>query len=97
MPNELKPCSFCGSKAHIFQKGVKNEYWHDFNYKYIANKRLCNKASKETRNVVVEMCKEVMQKCPEFYGLLVPMCTYHGNKCHEMFPCKRGQKNEGTV
>lgn len=63
----------------------------------IANKRLCNKASKETRNVVVEMCKEVMQKCPEFYGLLVPMCTYHGNKCHEMFPCKRGQKNEGTV
>lgn len=40
MPNELKPCPFCGSKAHIYQKGVKNEYWHDFNYKYIA---MCNK------------------------------------------------------
>ena len=55
----------------------------------IANKRLCNQASRETRDVVVEMCKEVMKVCPEFYGLLEPMCRYHNGKCHEMFPCKR--------
>ena len=22
-------------------------------------------------------------------GLLVPMCQYHGGKCHEMFSCKK--------
>lgn len=51
----------------------------------IANKRLCKQASKETREVVCEMCKEVLQKCPEFENLLVPMCEY--GRCNEMFPC----------
>jgi thymidylate synthase ThyX len=55
----------------------------------IANKRLCNQASKETKSVVSEMCKAVLQVCPEFEGLLVPMCTYHGGVCHEMFPCNQ--------
>jgi thymidylate synthase ThyX len=54
----------------------------------IANKRLCKQASEETRQVVRMMCKEVLKVCPEFEGLLVPMCRY--GKCHEMFPCKRG-------
>lgn len=55
----------------------------------IANKRLCNKASKETREVVQAMCAEVLKKCPEFEGLLVPMCQYHGGVCHEMQPCSK--------
>lgn len=54
----------------------------------IANKRLCKQASEETRQVVKMMCKEVLKVCPEFEGLLVPMCRY--GKCHEIFPCKRG-------
>lgn len=54
----------------------------------IANKRLCKQASEETRQVVKMMCKEALKVCPEFEGLLVPMCRY--GKCHEMFPCKRG-------
>lgn len=54
----------------------------------IANKRLCNQASEETRQVVQMMCDEVVKVCPEFGGLLVPMCQYHGGKCHEMFSCK---------
>ena len=58
----------------------------------VANKRLCNQASKETRQVVQAMCDEVMDVCPEFEGLLVPMCVYHNGKCHEMFPCKEGLK-----
>ena len=55
----------------------------------IANKRLCMQASEETRNVVSEMCKQVIELCPEFKGLLVPMCVYNGGVCHEMKPCKK--------
>ena len=54
----------------------------------IANKRLCNQASEETRQIVKMMCDEVLNVCPEFDGLLVPMCQYQGGKCHEMFSCK---------
>ena len=55
----------------------------------IANKRLCKKASPETREVVEMMRKEVEQVCPEFRGLLVPMCEYQGGVCHEMKSCGR--------
>lgn len=54
----------------------------------VANKRLCNQAIKETQQVVRLMCLEVLDKCPEFEGQLVPMCKYHGGVCHEMFPCR---------
>lgn len=53
----------------------------------IANKRLCRKASPETRAVVEEMCRLVRAQCPEFEDVLVPMCAYAG--CHEMEPCDR--------
>lgn len=53
----------------------------------LANKRLCMKASPETREVVREMCRQVEVCCPEFRGLLVPMCEYHGGICHEMKSC----------
>lgn len=55
----------------------------------VANKRLCEQASEETRQVVKLMCQEVEKTCPEFKGLLVPMCVYHGGICHEMFSCKK--------
>lgn len=58
----------------------------------LANKRLCMKASKETREVVAEMCRLVEEKCPEFKGLLVPMCEYHGNVCHEIYGCGKCKK-----
>ncbi len=57
----------------------------------IANKRLCKQASEETRQVVQMMCAEVLKVCPEFEGLLVPMCQHQGGKCHEIFSCK-GEK-----
>lgn len=50
----------------------------------IANKRLCNMAAKETREIVEEMCRQVAELCPEFVGVLVPMCVYNGWACHEM-------------
>lgn len=55
----------------------------------IANKRLCMQAAPETRAVAEEMCRLVLEKMPEFEGLLVPMCEYNGGVCHEMKPCGR--------
>ena len=55
----------------------------------IANKRLCMQASKETREVIEEMCRQVIVFCPEFEPFLVPMCFYNGSVCHEMKPCGR--------
>lgn len=52
----------------------------------IANKRLCNQASPETREVVKLMCEEVIKTNPEFREFLVPMCQYVG-ECKEMNPC----------
>lgn len=54
----------------------------------VANKRLCGKASFKTRMVVFEICRQVIKLCPEFDGLLVPMCEYTG-ECKEMRPCGR--------
>ena len=53
----------------------------------IANKRLCNLASKETRELVKMICKEVIKVCPEFKDELVPVCVRNGGFCYEMFPC----------
>lgn len=53
----------------------------------IANKRLCNQASKETREVVQMMVGEVLKTNPEFVDELVPMCVREGGVCHEMCPC----------
>lgn len=54
----------------------------------IANKRLCNQASKETREIVQEMCYQVKVVCPEFEDELIPMCVRE-NGCNEMKPCGR--------
>ena len=53
----------------------------------IANKRLCNQASPETRQLVKDMCALAEAANPELRGLLVPMCEYHGGVCYEMEPC----------
>ena len=55
----------------------------------VANKRLCSLAAAETRAVVREMCDKALEVCPEFNGLLVPMCEYHGGVCHELKSCGR--------
>ena len=53
----------------------------------IARKRLCTQASPETREVVEEMCREVLDVCPEFRGLFEPMCFYRGGRCDEFNCC----------
>lgn len=56
----------------------------------IANKRLCNQASQETRSIVAEMCRLAEEAVPELNGLLVPMCKY--GRCHEIYPCNANSK-----
>ena len=53
----------------------------------IAHKRLCMKASPETRAVVEQMCSLVLKTNPEFEGLLVPNCAYRGGLCDEFDSC----------
>lgn len=61
----------------------------------IANKRLCNLASKETRQLVNVICDLVCDVCPEFREELVPMCVRNGGVCYEMFSCReRKTENE---
>ena len=58
----------------------------------IAHKRLCNQASKETREIVGMMCEEVIKVNPEFKELLVPNCQYRGGICEEFNCCGLNQK-----
>ena len=58
----------------------------------IANKRLCLKASQETRQIVQAMCKLAEEATPELHGLLVSLCEHCGGVCHEMEPCGRYQR-----
>lgn len=56
----------------------------------LANKRLCNKAAPRTREIVQQMCDMVVAtEWDVWEGLLVPMCEYHGNICHEIYPCMK--------
>ena len=61
----------------------------------IAHKRLCSKASEETRRIVEAICREVEKTNPEFKGLLVPMCEYRGGICDEFESCGRAKLIEG--
>ena len=61
----------------------------------IANKRLCSMASKETREIVAEICRQVIQTNPEFEDVLVPMCYYHGGRCDEFNCCGFNKTYEG--
>lgn len=58
----------------------------------IAHKRLCNQASKETREIVRMICEEVIKVNPEFKDLLVPNCQYRGGICEEFNCCGLNQK-----
>lgn len=58
---------------------------------FMAHKRLCNQASKETREVMTEIVRLVTENYPEFKDVLVPLCEYRNGKCTEFFPCGRSK------
>ena len=56
---------------------------------FMARRRLCNLASKETREVMWEIEKQVTAVCPEFSEVFEPMCERNGGVCYEMRSCGR--------
>lgn len=54
----------------------------------MSHKRLCNQASKETRKVMQEIVRQVVEVAPYMKEVLVPLCAYRNGKCTEMFSCK---------
>ena len=62
---------------------------------FLSHKRLCKQASPETRKVMEEICKKVIEVCPEFKDLLVPLCYYRGGLCTEFNPCGYNKTYKG--
>lgn len=54
----------------------------------MSHKRLCKQASRETREVMQEIVRKVVEVAPFMKEVLVPLCAYRNGKCTEMFPCK---------
>lgn len=59
---------------------------------FMARKRLCMQASTETRQVMQEICKQVIEVNPEFEEFLVPLCSYRNGACTEFKPCGYNKK-----
>ena len=55
----------------------------------MAHRRLCKQASKETREVMQEICRQVIEVAPYMKDVLVPLCSYRGGICKEMFSCRK--------
>jgi len=53
----------------------------------MARKRLCSKASKETRAVMTMIKEKVQEVDPVLAKYLVPECIYRGGVCHEPKSC----------
>lgn len=53
----------------------------------MTHKRLCGKASAETREVVRAICDLVEEHDPDLYQHLVPQCVYRGGICPESKCC----------
>lgn len=58
----------------------------------MAHVRLCNQASKETREIMQEIVKQVLSTNPEFKDVLVPKCVYRGGLCNEFNSCGKEGK-----
>lgn len=52
----------------------------------ISRKRLCNQASKETREAWIKYLESIKNKEPELYSVCVPDCIYRG-WCYEFNSC----------
>ena len=54
---------------------------------FMAHKRLCRQADPYTREVMKEIVRQVVEVCPEFKEVLVPLCKYRNGLCTEFYPC----------
>lgn len=54
---------------------------------FMARRRLCTQADATTRQVMQEICRQVVEGSPEFAGTLEPMCSYRNGRCDEFNCC----------
>lgn len=59
---------------------------------FMARRRLCNKASFETRCVMQRIKREVKKIDPIVGAYMIPMCAYLGGNCREIVPCYKEEK-----
>jgi hypothetical protein len=62
---------------------------------FMARRRLCMQADPFTRKVMIDICAQVEILCPEFDGVLEPMCYYRGGRCTEFNCCGINQTYKG--
>ena len=53
----------------------------------LAHKRICYKASSETRETVLQIRDKISRIDPELAEHMVPLCVYRGGICSEPKPC----------
>lgn len=53
----------------------------------ISKKRLCSKASAETREIMMQIKEKIKEVDPNLYNFLVPTCVYRGGICPELKSC----------
>ncbi len=58
----------------------------------LSHVRLCSKAAKETKEVMLAIVDEVVKVCPEFKPFLIPQCEYLGG-CPEIRGCGMYKEN----
>ena len=54
---------------------------------FMARRRKCLQASRETREVMDEICRQIEDKCSYMRDTLEPMCYYRGGRCTEFNCC----------
>lgn len=63
----------------------------------MAHKRLCAKASPETREIFGQICELVEEQDPDLYKHLVPQCVYRGGICPEAKCCGYIRSEQGRA
>lgn len=61
---------------------------------FISRKRLCNMASKETREAWQAVKDAIKEYEPELSSVMVRECVYRGGICNEFYPCGFNKSEE---
>ena len=59
---------------------------------FMSHKRLCGQADGYTRRVMQEIVRQIIEICPEYKSVLVPLCGYRNGKCTEFDCCGLNKK-----
>lgn len=62
---------------------------------FMSRRRLCTQADVFTQAVMREICRQVVELCPEYEGTFEPMCFYRGGRCTEFNCCGLNKTYKG--